>query len=54
MVRITGLSSYDVSLENKTADVYTNDVSYEAVLEKIKKTGKAVTKGEADGKEMQV
>ena len=50
----SGLSSYDVSLENKTADVYTDNVSYEAVLEKIKKTGKAVTRGEADGKEMQV
>ena len=49
----TGISSFDVSLENQTADVYTHDgeegVSYEQVLEKIKKTGKAVTKGERDG-----
>ncbi|KAL8744831.1 MAG: hypothetical protein Q9190_002976 [Brigantiaea leucoxantha] len=51
--KMPGISSFDVSLENQTADVYTHDgeegVSYEQVLEKIKKTGKAVTKGERDG-----
>ena len=50
----TGLSSYKVDLETKTADVYTDTVPYETVLDTIKKTGKAVTKGEADGKAMAV
>lgn len=45
-----GVQSYDVSLEKQTADVVTgDDTSYEQVLEKIKKTGKTVNSGEADG-----
>ena len=50
----TGLKSFEVSLPDQTADVYTQDdaVSYETVLEKIKKTGKAVSRGERDGVEM--
>ncbi|KAM0795064.1 hypothetical protein BDR22DRAFT_814174 [Usnea florida] len=44
-----GLTSYTVSLENQTADVYTDEVSFETVLEKIKKTGKTVKGAEKDG-----
>lgn len=46
----TGVKSYDVSLETQTADVVTEEaVAYETVLEKIKKTGKVVRGGVADG-----
>ena len=46
----TGVKSYNVSLENQTADIVAEDsLSYETVLEKIKKTGKTVKSGEADG-----
>lgn len=39
-----------LALENQTADVTTEEnVNYAAVLEKIKKTGKKVNSGEADG-----
>lgn len=45
-----GVKKYDVSLDTQTADVTTDDtLSYEQVLEKIKKTGKTVNSGEADG-----
>lgn len=44
-----GLSSYTVSLDTQSADVYTDDVSFEAVLEKIRKTGKEVRGAERDG-----
>ena len=45
-----GVNKYEVSLDSQSADVYTtSDVTYDAVLEKIKKTGKEVTHGEADG-----
>ena len=45
-----GVKEYDVSLPNQTADITTDDsLSYEQVLEKIKKTGKTVNSGEADG-----
>ena len=51
----TGVQSYDVSLPNQTAVVKTDgSVGYEAVLEKIKKTGKKVNSGEADGEAMAV
>ena len=44
------MKSYDVSLDTQTANVVTEqNVTYETVLEKIKKTGKAVNSGEADG-----
>ena len=50
-----GVTSYNVSLETQTADVTTNDkVSYDTVLEKIKKTGKTVVSGEADGVTMAI
>jgi copper chaperone len=47
--------SFDVSLETQTATVITEpSVSYDDVLEKIKKTGKKVNTGEADGNVMNV
>ncbi|MCJ1271007.1 Cytosolic copper metallochaperone [Lobaria immixta] len=49
-----GLSSYSVSLESQTADVYTADVEYETLLEKIKKTGKTVLGAERDGEKLEV
>jgi copper chaperone len=51
-----GLKSYEVSLPNQTADVYTTEDTpeYSAVLEKIKKTGKKVNAGEADGVQMDI
>ena len=50
-----GVKSFDVSLESKTATVVTEEcVEYNTVLEKIKKTGKKVTSGEADGVEQSV
>ncbi|CAF9926549.1 MAG: Cytosolic copper metallochaperone [Alectoria fallacina] len=49
-----GLSSYTVNLEAQTADVYTDSVAFDTVLEKIKKTGKTIKGAEADGKGMGV
>jgi copper chaperone len=50
-----GVKNYNVSLDTQTADITTDDsVTYEAVLEKIKKTGKTVNTGEADGVSMSV
>jgi len=50
-----GVKTYNVSLDTQTADVQTEEsVSYETVLEKIKKTGKVVNSGEADGQSMAV
>ena len=46
-----GLTSHNVSFEDKTADVYTDSVSYEDVLGRIKGTGKEVKSGSADGVE---
>lgn len=47
---IPGVKSFDVSLENQTAQIVTEDsLDYDTVLEKIKKTGKTVNSGEADG-----
>ena len=48
------ITSYTVNLEQQTADVYTEKVSYEDVLERIKKTGKEVRKGTKDGVEAEV
>jgi len=53
--KLDGVKEYTVSLESQTADITTEDsVSYETVLEKIKKTGKEVQSGEADGVVMAV
>jgi copper chaperone len=47
---LAGVKSFDVSLENQTAEIVTEDsLDYDTVLEKIKKTGKTVNSGEADG-----
>lgn len=54
-LKYLGVKSYNVSLDTQTADVTTTDeVSYNTVLEKIKKTGKTVVSGEADGVTMAV
>ncbi|KAJ5936971.1 Metal homeostasis factor ATX1 [Penicillium verhagenii] len=48
--RLEGVKSFDVSLETQTATVSTEPtVSYDTVLAAIKKTGKTVNSGEADG-----
>ncbi|KAI4122799.1 MAG: hypothetical protein LQ347_006387 [Umbilicaria vellea] len=53
--KLDGVKSYDVSLDTQTADVVTEaSVGYDTVLEKIKKTGKTVTSGIADGETMSV
>lgn len=45
-----GVKTFDVSLEKQTAHIITEpSVDYATVLEKIKKTGKKVNSGEADG-----
>ncbi|KAG8527900.1 uncharacterized protein KY384_006816 [Bacidia gigantensis] len=49
-----GLADYKVDLATQTADVYTDDVSYETVLEKIKKTGKEVKGAEKDGAKAEI
>lgn len=47
---VIGVKSFDVSLDNQTASVVTEpSLDYTTVLEKIKKTGKKVNSGEADG-----
>ncbi|SLM40406.1 iron copper transporter [Lasallia pustulata] len=53
--KLDGVKSYDVSLDKQTADVVTEEsVGYDTVLEKIKKTGKTVISGTADGETMGV
>ncbi|KEF57183.1 uncharacterized protein A1O9_07373 [Exophiala aquamarina CBS 119918] len=48
--KLDGVKEYNVSLETQTADITAEDsLSYQTVLEKIKKTGKTVNSGEADG-----
>lgn len=50
-----GVKSFDVNLESQTANVTTEpSVSYDTVLAAIKKTGKTVNSGEADGQTMAV
>ena len=47
---LAGVKEFDVSLDSQTATVKTEEsLDYSTVLEKIKKTGKAVNSGEADG-----
>ncbi|KAF2809701.1 uncharacterized protein BDZ99DRAFT_463474 [Mytilinidion resinicola] len=53
--KLDGVKSFDVSLEKQTAEVVAEEsLDYNTVLEKIKKTGKEVRSGEADGKTMEV
>jgi len=48
--KLDGVKNFDVSLESQTATVTAEEnLDYATVLEKIKKTGKAVNSGEADG-----
>ncbi|KAI0970883.1 iron copper transporter [Xylaria arbuscula] len=48
--KLEGVQSYDVSLEKQEALVVTSpDLDYETVLKTIKKTGKKVEWGKADG-----
>ncbi|PLN80881.1 heavy metal-associated domain-containing protein [Aspergillus taichungensis] len=48
--KLEGVKSLDVNLESQTANVVTEpSVSYDTVLATIKKTGKTVNSGEADG-----
>jgi len=48
--KLEGVKNFDVSLESQTATVTADEnLDYATVLEKIKKTGKAVNSGEADG-----
>ncbi|KAL4975495.1 heavy-metal-associated domain-containing protein [Aspergillus desertorum] len=48
--KLDGVKSYDVNLDSQTASVVTDaSVLYETVLATIKKTGKTVKTGEADG-----
>jgi copper chaperone len=50
-----GVESYNVSLESQTAEVVAAEsLDYDTVLEKIKKTGKKVKSGEADGETREV
>jgi copper chaperone len=44
-----------VDLKSQTAEIHAdNSLSYDTVLEKIKKTGKKVNSAEADGQEMKI
>jgi copper chaperone len=53
--KLDGVESFDVSLEKQTAEIKaTEALPYETVLATIKKTGKKVKSGEADGKEMPI
>ncbi|KAE8366674.1 heavy metal-associated domain-containing protein [Aspergillus caelatus] len=53
--KLEGVKSFDVSLNSQTATVVTEpSVPYERVLDTIKKTGKTVNAGEADGQTMAV
>ncbi len=52
---LPGVKSFDVSLETQTADVVAaENLDYETVLGTIKKTGKTVKSGEADGESRSV
>ncbi|KAJ5761896.1 uncharacterized protein N7511_005278 [Penicillium nucicola] len=53
--KLEGVKNFDVNLESQTANVTAEPaLSYDTVLATIKKTGKAVTGGEADGQTMSV
>ncbi|KAI9928510.1 hypothetical protein ASPWEDRAFT_105606 [Aspergillus wentii DTO 134E9] len=53
--KLDGIKSYDVNLQSQTAVVVAEpSLSYDTVLATIKKTGKTVNTGEADGQSMSV
>ncbi|KAL4877228.1 hypothetical protein BJY04DRAFT_222357 [Aspergillus karnatakaensis] len=48
--KLDGVKSFDVSLDSQTANIVAApSLPYETVLETIKKTGKKVNSGEANG-----
>ncbi|KAF2840798.1 putative iron/copper transporter Atx1 [Patellaria atrata CBS 101060] len=48
--KLDGVKSYNVSLDTQTAEIVTEEtLDYSTVLNTIKKTGKRVNSGEADG-----
>ncbi|KAK7542306.1 putative iron/copper transporter Atx1 [Phyllosticta capitalensis] len=48
--KLDGVKSHNISLESQTAEVVAADsLDYDTVLNTIKKTGKKVNSGEADG-----
>jgi copper chaperone len=50
LIAMAGVKSYDVSLDTQTATVHAEpSLDYETVLKTIKKTGKKINSGEADG-----
>lgn len=50
LIAASGVKNYDVSLDKQTAHIITEpSLDYSTVLEKIKKTGKKVNSGSADG-----
>ncbi|CAG8946234.1 unnamed protein product [Penicillium salamii] len=53
--KLEGVKSFDVNLEAQTANITADPVlSYDTVLATIKKTGKTVNSGEADGESQAV
>ncbi|CAI7592916.1 unnamed protein product [Penicillium pancosmium] len=53
--KLEGVKNFDVNLESQTAKITTEPgLSYDTVLATIKKTGKAVNSGEADGEKQAV
>ena len=55
LINTPGVKSYDVSLDTQTATVVAApELDYETVLKTIKKTGKKVNTGEADGESKSV
>jgi copper chaperone len=53
--KLDGVKSFDISLDTQTAIVVTEpSVSYDTVLSTIKKTGKKINTGEADGSTMSI
>ncbi|CAI7642857.1 hypothetical protein N7533_011373 [Penicillium manginii] len=53
--KLDGVKTFDVNLESQTAKITTEpSLSYDTVLATIKKTGKAVNSGEADGEKQAV
>ncbi|CAG8023562.1 unnamed protein product [Penicillium salamii] len=53
--KLEGVKSFDVNLEAQTANITADPaLSYDTVLATIKKTGKTVNSGEADGESQAV
>ncbi|KAI9805496.1 MAG: hypothetical protein M1825_000747 [Sarcosagium campestre] len=53
--KLEGVKSFEVSLDTQTADVTAEEsLDYDTVLETIKKTGKTVESGKADGEDRSI